>query len=446
MLNRTLNDWLEFISSVHANEIDLGLDRVLTVFNRLVENCKGEERRKFFLRPKKIITVAGTNGKGSTIALMEAGLLACGYTVGTYTSPHICSYNERIHFNGSQIKDEQLVESFQRINDLRVDIPLTYFEFGTLAALDVLLFSNLDVVILEVGLGGRLDAVNIIDADLSIITSVDIDHTDWLGDSIEKIGVEKAGILRKNMHFLAGESLPESVFTRSRSLSCYQKEYHKDFGIEDDRGVFLSLDNKKYYFGELPKLRIPKNNIMLALQAIAWCWSVLPAKKEVIKTNFDWPLIKTAFEQTAIPGRLEIVKGFNNVFLDVGHNAHAATFLMTFLKSLVIQGKKIQVVYSSLLDKDVDAIVEVLSPVVSAWFIAPLECDRAMPLSELEQKVGGKVKTMVSFPSVVKAIESAISKQTVMLNETRIENDSLVTLVFGSFYIIETAKTYFEGL
>ena len=430
---RTLDDWLNYISGTHPNNIDLGLTRVKTVFDKMnVQHTA-----------KQVVVVSGTNGKGSTVALIEAGIQSVAGTVGVYTSPHITNYNERIRINGVPVSDEKIIQSFERIERSRERVELTYFEFGTLAALDVLLSSNLDVVVLEVGLGGRLDAVNIIDSDLSIITSVALDHTDWLGSSLEKIGYEKAGILRHKTTLLAGENLPDSVFQHAVSLDCPVLTVGSELGLMGDSSssqVYFNHKGERCVFGKPPTLRIPLNNILLAYQALA-----LLFEKLKITALFDYHNLSKAFESTYIPGRLEKLDLAQEIYLDVGHNPHAANYLKSFLEELRAAGKLIQVVYSSLDDKDVGALVSIVAPVVDCWLLAPLVNERALPLANLETLVGERAENVLSFETVSKAIDYAMLQHNPNIDNASSENE-LITLIFGSFYIIEAAKKHFEGV
>lgn len=433
----TLNEWLDYISGTHPENIEMGLDRIRCVFELMNIDLNSAP-----LRQQQVVVVSGTNGKGSTIALIEAGLLSMGLEVGTYTSPHIHSYNERVKINSKPVSDEKLVTAFSHVEEARADIPLTYFEFGTLAAFDILFTADLDVLILEIGLGGRLDAVNIVDSDLAIITSVALDHTDWLGASIEGIGFEKAGVLRANTPALFGENLPESVYLYAEEISCPALSIDQDFARTDQGVLLLEREGKINYQG-FPDLRLPENNILLALQAIKHISQSL----KVTKSKFCYPSLIKCFSDIVIAGRLEEIdtdklSSNQQVFLDVGHNPHAAQYLLGFLKSLKCTGKKVNAVYSSLSDKDVIGVSKILSPVFDTWFIAPLEEDRALDIQALETAVGKHAKNMLSFETLDEALGAAlIGRQ----KSDQAEMPS-VTLVFGSFYVIEAAKAYFKNL
>ncbi|MFT6264577.1 MAG: dihydrofolate synthase/folylpolyglutamate synthase [Oleiphilaceae bacterium] len=434
----SLEEWLDYISKTHPSEIEMGLDRIRRVFKKMKKL-----QRSNGLKPKQIVVVSGTNGKGSTIALIESGLIAMGHTVGSYTSPHIRKYNERVKINAQPISDQTLIDSFTQVDNARAGVPLTYFEFGTLAAFDVLFNSQLDVLILEIGLGGRLDAVNIIDADLSIITSVALDHTDWLGSSLEGIGFEKAGILRANGQAILGEKLPNSVSLHAKSLDCKTLTVHQDI-IRNEQGVTLLTETGEKKFQGFPSIRLPENNILIAFQALI---KISENLAQVSKSIFSYNLMLECFNNVKIEGRLEEVKhttlGSNqHVFLDVGHNPHAASYLLGVLKGLKLPGMTINAVYSSLADKDVDALAKILSPVIDKWFLAPLHDDRALDIIKLESAVGGYTRNMLSFGSLHEALHSALARRP---DESGLEPKS-ITLVFGSFYVIDAAKAYFEGL
>jgi len=239
----TLSHWLSIIERTHPNEIELGLGRVLRIA-RLID-------LHHFLCP--VITVAGTNGKGSTVSLLESMYVAQGYSVGTYTSPHLLRFNERVCVNGEPVADEKLCQAFQEVNDLRQDIPITYFEFSTLAALWLFQRESLDVLILEVGLGGRLDAVNIVDSDVAVLTSLGIDHTKWLGEDRESIGREKAGIFRPDKMAVCGDPNPpasvvEVAAEKNTKLFCVEKDFHFDF-LPETTLLEVNAQTAAQYYG-----------------------------------------------------------------------------------------------------------------------------------------------------------------------------------------------------
>ena len=445
MSTRSLDAWLEYISQTHPNSIELGLDRISTVMNLM-----GVTKNS-----KVCVVVAGTNGKGSTIALIEAAMLALGFSVGSYTSPHISNYNERVKLDAKPVSDNLLIKSFESIERVRGDIPLTYFEFGTLAALDILFSQSLDAVLLEVGLGGRLDAVNVINGDVTVITSIALDHTEWLGEDLELIGTEKAGILRQNTTFFAGENLPQSVYVIAAELNCNTKVFNQDFGLVGSKGciengeneIGVKGGNENYFEFDLrensinpqllPNIQLPSNNICLALQVTAYLHGFLNSNTVI---DFPFSLIKSSMESVSIPGRLEKINHSSAIYLDVGHNPHAALYLKGFLSDFEPNNVQVNVVYSALADKNIAEIVAVLSSVVDTWFVASMKVDRAISLDELESIVGGRSKNMLSFASVDKAICAAVDQS------EKSQSEAVVTLIFGSFFMVEAAKKYFEGL
>jgi dihydrofolate synthase/folylpolyglutamate synthase len=434
MITKTLPQWLEFISNTHPSEIEMGLERIKTVFNALNLNYHAT----------KIVLVAGTNGKGSTVAMMEASLLALGYSVGAYTSPHILSYNERVRVNGENVSDSVLVQAFERVENVRKCVPLTYFEYGTLAAFDILFPEDLDVVLLEIGLGGRLDAVNIVEPDISIITSVGMDHCDWLGNTIEKIGTEKAGILRHNSLFIGGENLPDTVFEISKSLSCKVLMCRNDFNVicnDSSKDICLDLDSTNSVFHGFPSVLLPESNVLVSLQAVACIFNELNNKTNIDQQVYE--KIINAIESLQLPGRLEKIthKKILDVYVDVGHNPHAAEFLKLFLLENLKHSKKIQIVYSSLIDKDAFGILKILSPLVDRCVLAQLITERAMPIDSLvDSAVKSGMKNVLSFASINDAISNAL----LFSFESAKRNEPVLTLIFGSFYIVEAAKRFFE--
>ena len=430
----TLNQWLEYIAEVHPSEIEMGLGRVRSVFEKM-SSAKNAKTQK----SSKVVVVSGTNGKGSTVALLEAGLLSMGLTVGSYTSPHIQKYNERVKINAQPVSDEVLINAFEQVERLRSSVPLTYFEFGTLAAFDVLLGSELDVIIFEIGLGGRLDAVNVIDADLAIITSVAMDHTDWLGSSLDGIGLEKAGILRPNGLSILGENLPVSVAQQAQKLNCKTMTVAQDI-VRTSEGVMLSAHSGLSNFQGFPNVCLPQNNILIALQALKVLTESLT---EVNKGCFSYESLIECFNNLKIEGRFEEVSHHlldknHRVFLDVGHNPHAASYLLSVLNQLKTSDMVINAVYSSLEDKDVSSLVKVLAPAIDMWLLAPLNDVRALPLVSLERLVGKFARNMLSFQTMPEALAFSLEKAQ--------SKPKSLTLVFGSFYVIDAAKAYFEGL
>jgi dihydrofolate synthase / folylpolyglutamate synthase len=367
---RTLAEWLDYQQRVHALGVDLGLDRVQAVWQRM--GAPDLARR--------VITVGGTNGKGSTVAFLEAMLTAAGQRVGCYTSPHLIRYNERIRIAGVDAGDTALIESFERIELARGEIPLTYFEFGTLAAFDLFSRAGLDVAVLEVGLGGRLDAVNLIDADAVIITTVDLDHVEWLGPDRDSIGREKAGIARRDRPAIVGElDPPKGLLEALSSHGARIERAGREFQVERSAqrwqwrhqdGTTLSLPN--------PELAAPVQyaNAASAIAALHTLRVVDPAELERIAA--------AGMHLPRAPARLQSLGGDPALIVDVGHNPQAARALADWLDTQ--PAGRVHAVYGALSDKDVGGVMAALGSRIAHWHLAGLEQDtpRGLPASVLE--------------------------------------------------------------
>jgi dihydrofolate synthase / folylpolyglutamate synthase len=365
----TLAEWLDYQQRVHALGIDLGLDRVQAVWQRMGTPDLA----------RRVITVGGTNGKGSTVAFLEAMLTAAGQKVGCYTSPHLIRYNERIRIAGADADDAALIESFERIELARGEIPLTYFEFGTLAAFDLFSRADLDVAVLEVGLGGRLDAVNLIDADAVIVTTVDLDHVEWLGPDRDSIGREKAGIARRDRPAIVGESDPPDGLLEALSLcGAHIERAGRNFRIERSAkgwqwlhqdGTALSLPD--------PELAAPVQyaNAASAIAALHALNLVDPAELERVAT--------AGMHRPRAPARLQFLGGDPALIVDVGHNPQAARALADWLDAQ--PGGRVHAVYGALSDKDVGGVMTALGARIAHWHLAGLERDtpRGLPASVL---------------------------------------------------------------
>lgn len=408
--------WLSYLESIHPSEIDLGLDRVLLVLRRL-----------FPRKPRgRIITVAGTNGKGSCVAAIEALLRSAGRTTGAYTSPHLHRYNERVRIDGSEISDEALVRAFEAVERARGNTTLTYFEFGTLAAFVAFAEAGLEDWVLEVGLGGRLDAVNVLDADFAIITSVDIDHVAFLGNDREVIGFEKAGILRPGIPAVyADENAPRSVLqqvsAQKVSLDLFGRDYllrlPEDGATGDSARVHLEYRGETIRFAAGP---LPVKSVAAAVVAI-----------RNLAPELTIGQIETTLMGLSVPGRFERLSDSPVTLVDVGHNPHAATWLADRLASMRQQDQRVVAVYGSLGDKDVEGIASAMASVVDEWFLAPLEVPRgldAVTLSERVRRAG--VTGLNQCESVAGAIAAARESA---------GRDGLV-IVFGSFFTVAEAR------
>lgn len=366
---RTLDEWLSYQERVNVRSIELGLDRVRAAWQRMGSPAPA----------RRVITVGGTNGKGSTVAMLEATLRAAGLRVGCYTSPHLLHYRERIRIDGEDASDEALVASFERIEAGRGELPLTYFEFGTLAALDLLARASLDVAVLEVGLGGRLDAVNIIDADVAVITTVDLDHMDWLGPDRDTIGVEKAGIARAGRPAIVGEAAPPAGLLGALSgIGAQVQRAGVDFAVErlaqgwrwcHRDGTMLTLPD--------PALSAPVQyaNAAAALAALHALRGIDAAVAAADLANAAVQGIRSA----RAAARLQWLDGEPPLIVDVGHNPQAARALAEWLDAR--PDRRVRAVYGALADKDVGGVIEALGSRIGHWHLAGLERDTPRGLS-----------------------------------------------------------------
>ena len=354
-----LHEWQQKLESMDPGKIELGLDRVKTVFNHLGIRFKG-----------KVILVAGTNGKGSTVAALEALLLQQGATVGAYTSPHLQHFNERARFSGHAASDEDLVSAFNRVEAARREISLTYFEFTTLGVMWYFADKNPDYMIYEVGLGGRLDAVNILDPDISVITGVALDHTDWLGPNEEFIGYEKSGIYRSGCPAIfAGEEIPNTVrekiselgaipFLRGEQINCHEVEKNLLFQVRDVEGQDQQL--------EVAHPRLPKDSILAALTTYRLLgFDLTPETSQILSA-------------VELPGRYQkAVLGSLSLILDVAHNPQAASYLANNLKRDAGQFGAPDAIVGVMRDKPIGDIFEPLCPAIKDWYLVVPDIPRA---------------------------------------------------------------------
>lgn len=366
----TLQDWLAYLESLHRVSIDLGLDRIRAVLDKLQLQL-----------PYVKVTVGGTNGKGSTCAMLEAILLASGYKVGMYTSPHLIDFNERIRVNGEMATDEEIIRQFQRIEATRGDISLSYFEYTTLAALMLFEDRKVDAAVLEVGLGGRLDAVNVVDTDCAVITSVDIDHTQYLGDTREKIGYEKAHIFRSGRPAICADPIPPtSIVEHAASIGADLWLFGKDFNYSGDRQQWAYGGRQQRRSGlAYPALR-GANQLLNAAAALAALEALRP------RLVVPQQAVRIGLSQVSLPGRLQIVPGTPVIVLDVAHNPHAAAALGQNLDAMSYFPATHAVV-GMLNDKDIAGVIAKLATRVTHWYCAGLEGPRGTSGEELARIV-----------------------------------------------------------
>ena len=370
---QTLSQWLQWQETLHPRAIDLGLDRVAAVATRM----------GVLLPAGIVITVGGTNGKGSTVAMLEAVLLAAGYRVGAYTSPHLLRYNERIRINGRDVDDDSLCAAFQAVDEARGETTLSYFEFGTLAALRLFCDAAPDVALLEVGLGGRLDAVNIVDPDIAMVTSIGIDHVQWLGDDRESIAREKAGIFRNGRPAIGCEvSPPASLVQAARQMgaSWYAPGDQYDYVPHEDAWDWNGPSGG-YTDLPLPSLRGPQQlaNAAGVLMALELLQERLPVSETAIRNGL---------RDVVLPGRCQFVPGAVEMILDVSHNPHGAARLAEVLGLFPCSGRT-HLVLGMLDDKDVEGYVTALSSAVDLWYPVSLDNPRGLSADELDRRMRG---------------------------------------------------------
>jgi dihydrofolate synthase/folylpolyglutamate synthase len=429
---KTLAEWLDYQQQIHARGIDMGLGRVREVWQRM-----GAPRPA-----PMVITVGGTNGKGSTVAFLEAMLRAGGTRVGAYTSPHILRYNERVRVDGMEADAAALVAAFERIEAARGDTTLTYFEFGTLAAFDVFARAGLDVALLEVGLGGRLDAVNIIDADCAVVVTVDLDHMEYLGPDRESIGREKAGIFRAGKPAIVGETNPpESLLDHAHGIGAHVEVLGRDFGWEPQidalRWWHRDPDQSRYVAREEEfGTRILLTG-ELALEGAfqyhnaATAIAALHALDDRVRWNARALEKQQYSEQRAplLPGRLQHLGSNPDLVVDVGHNPQAARELARWLDRHPVQGET-RAVFGALADKDIEGVVTALGARIGRWYLAGL--DEESPRGETIARLAARVRAVLpeakcaGYPDIPAALAAARAEASA---------DDRV-LAFGSFHVV----------
>jgi dihydrofolate synthase/folylpolyglutamate synthase len=418
---KSLAQWLSYLETIHLTEIDLGLTRISQVAERLNIDFSFAQ----------VITVAGTNGKGTTCAFIENALLASDTTVAVYSSPHIENFNERLRINNIDIDDESLIEAFEKIEQQRDDISLTYYEYTTLAAFLVLMAIKPTVIILEVGLGGRLDATNLIDADIAVITTIDLDHQAYLGNNRESIGFEKAGIIRANRNVVIGDTdCPKSVLEYARGLNAIVSLRDHEFLVHQQEVLANDSGQPKWNwkFGDLQvndlnKTFIPQDNVATALTVLALV--------EKFSFVFNTQNINALIEKTKVAGRTELItlENLNSpVLLDVGHNPQAARYLVEYLKSQ--KYNKLYAVTGMLKDKDIANTFKPLLALIEHWYLGALSMPRGATAEELAEKLSLKEDSVNCFDNITQAFK--------MANKNSTATDLI--LVFGSFHTVAEVR------
>jgi dihydrofolate synthase/folylpolyglutamate synthase len=443
-MKQNLTDWLSYIESLHPKSIEMGLERVKAVMARLQ------------LTPSfHIITVAGTNGKGSTTAILEKIYTQAGYRVGCYTSPHLLSYNERVRVNHQEANDDALCEAFSAVEKARVVagnvIELTYFEFGTLAAIWHFMQAHIEVAILEIGLGGRLDAVNAFESDCAIVTNVDLDHQDYLGYTREAIGFEKAGVYRTAKPAICGDSKPpQSLIAHAQAIQADFKCIHEafDFTVHENFWVYDASNVSGaavHYQLPFPALigTYQFNNAACAITAVVAMQSRLPVEQSAIAQ---------ALKQVRLAGRFEVIPASVNadafelplVIFDVAHNPHAARALASNLSAFThqqhVKKTKTVAVFAMLNDKDIAGVVQALQDEIDVWYVASI----AQPRGATASDIAKIIKSIIPNALVKTFEEAALAYQAAIIEHQayKAAHENVKIVVFGSFFTVARVKQF----
>lgn len=420
-LPNTLTGWLEYIEALHPKSIEMGLERVHKVIQRLQLNPTFP-----------IVIVAGTNGKGSTCAMLEQIYRQADYQVASYSSPHLLYYNERVRVNCQQASDVALCEAFAAVELARQDTQLTYFEYGTLAAVWHFMHTQVDVAILEIGLGGRLDAVNAFEPSCTIVTSIDLDHTEFLGDNRESIGFEKAGVFRPNIPAICGDiSPPSSLIARANSIHAILKLIGRDFSAEPHESKWSYIPANRLDGTVVESLPFPAlagefqlNNAACAITAIQCLQERLPVQVEHIKQGL---------RHVTLAGRFQQVANHPDVILDVAHNPHAAKSLAENLRQQICSGKTLAV-FAMLADKDIAGVIDALRDQVDCWYVASISSVRGAQAQQLHKLIVNNNPDA----KVNQHKEVTIAYQQACKDAS--ENDRIIVL--GSFFTVADVMQY----
>ncbi len=413
----SLEQWLRWQESLHPTEIELGLERVSRVFQRLCPKPL----------PFAVVTVAGTNGKGSSIAALEAILLAAGYRVGSYTSPHLLRYNERIRLDGEEVGDERLMAAFEQVDQARGDVSLTYFEFGTLAALRIFDDFRPEIALLEVGLGGRLDAVNIVDPDVALITGIGVDHIAWLGNDRETIAREKAGIMRQGRPVVCSDPVPPvAIAAEAEAVGARLYQLGKAFEYQLSGNLW-----RWQSFGETPRtwdnLPFPALSGEHQFRNLAGVLMVLC----LLESHF--PLTRQPIQEgllrLSLPGRLQLIPGEIPLLLDVAHNPDGVQQLALSLESQPVTGRNWAII-GMMADKDIRSTLVPLVPLINGWYPVDLAVERAARAVQIAEMLAELThQPVMPQPGVAEALQT--------VGAAAQPGDRIV--LFGSFYTVADA-------
>jgi dihydrofolate synthase/folylpolyglutamate synthase len=412
----TLPEWLHWQEGLHPKKIDLGLERVARV----------AERMHLLDARHAVVSVAGTNGKGSSVAMLEAIYLAAGYRVGSYTSPHLQRYNERVRLNAGEVTDEALCMAFQAVDEQREGETLSYFEFGTLAALYIFKLTRLDIVLLEVGLGGRLDAVNVVDPDIALVTAIGIDHVHWLGNDREAIGREKAGIFRPGRPAVCSDPYPPS------SLAQVAEETGAEwYGLNQQFSYALHVNTWQWQGPGRSYRRLPLPSLPGRHQIENACGVMMVLELQQQRFPVSQAAINKGLSSTRLAARFEVIPGSVEMILDVAHNPHGARRLAETLGDRPCQGQT-HCVLGVLDDKDAGGVVNALSGEIDHWYPVGLDAARGLSSEALSSQIRGLLEPDRLHPckTVGEAIRAARCNA--------LDGDRII--VCGSFYTVAEAS------
>ena len=415
-LSRSLAQWVDYIQTLHPRSIDLSLERVATVWARF--------------KPAKlppVIAVAGTNGKGSSVSMLESVYRHAGYRTGAFTSPHLVRFNERICLNNQPVEDQLLIQAFVEIEQLRQDTRLTFFEFNTLLALHIFCNHGLDIILLEVGMGGRLDAVNVVDNDMALITAISIDHSAWLGDNREKIGIEKAGIIQAGgLAVLADPQIPQSVRRIADERQADTVAAKRDYEIktsQTNKAVFSSSHPKLSQFHNCvinTQVAHERDNTAGVIAVVAMLDSALPVSRE----QLDKGLAKQN-----LSARLQLIDQNPAILLDVSHNEESVGAMIAFIDELQINGH-IHAIFGALADKRYNTAFTELKKRVDAWYLTSLEGERGQSAQALADKLFSTKEKMDTNYQLFETPTSAFKLA------KRIADKHDIIVIFGSFHVV----------
>lgn len=420
---RSLSDWLEHAERQHVVGVDLGLERITRVARSLGFEAPGHRPA-----PRNVI-VAGTNGKGSTCVALEALLRQSGLRVGATLSPHLHVFNERVRIDGEPISDQSLCQGFEAVERARGEVPLTYFEYGTLVAMVCFRTAAVDVAILEVGLGGRLDAMNLVDADVAIVTSIGLDHQAYLGDDLESIGREKAGVMRPGQRVILGREVSRSVVDTAHRLGCHVTRLGADIHVTGNHSSW-AFSGTSLVAGDLPSGSLAPDNCALALEAAAWL------------TDLNAEVARRALSGLELPGRFEHWRlggpaGGRWVVLDVAHNPAAARFLARRLAANH-PGRRFTAILGSLADKDLAGVATELDPLAGRWICVPTFGPRGRTAADCRAALGD-TRSAATAQTLQDALAQALDGADTAPSRTSPgEGDGI--LVLGAFSVIERAR------